>query len=55
MIVDINLDETNYKMYLPNFDKDIIQKHIFSTKLPYEQSVLEYILKDVQIGGGYCP
>lgn len=52
MIIDINLDKINYKMYLPNFDTDMIQKYIFNTKLPYEQSVLEYILKDAQMGGG---
>lgn len=52
MIVDISLEQTNYRMYLPNFNQDAIQKYIFSTKLPYEQSVLEYILKDAQMGGG---
>lgn len=50
MVTDINLDKINYKMYLPNFDTDMIQKYIFNTKLPYEQSVLEYI-KTLKWGG----
>ena len=31
MIVDISLEQTNYKMYLPNFNEDMIQS-IFLTQ-----------------------
>lgn len=52
MQTTIKLDSISYQMYLPNSDKDSIQKYIFATKQPYEQEVLETILKFAKNGGG---
>ena len=57
MQTELCINELKYKMFLPFKDTDMIQRHIYMTKSPYELDLLQHMLaklKDEKIneGGG---
>lgn len=49
-IFTLEFDDLSYKMYLPFAKTDLIQRHIFNTKKPYEYEMLTHIRSQLKSG-----